>query len=226
MASGVIKRVNIDGQFDPSNAYSVLFCTGRSPIRVNREQLTFDSQPSNWNTLCDEVDTVLQKLLKPRSTVRVMSVIAMVVFLFLVFGNIGYRLLLKDVIGDYMYLGGAYFGLVFVTILVLVVMTVRIRVTMGSVFGEVLAVCDRYSVPNQVTYSLKDEYWGNCASFTSRRRFLNVIISHDPEIAASYGAGGVAAVEASSYPVNPTVTTTATSVNNTDSLFNQLASKM
>ena len=62
MSSGTIRRVEIEGQFDPSNPW-VAF-RNRQPCRVNREQLTASSDvPSNWNSFCDETDQILKQLI-------------------------------------------------------------------------------------------------------------------------------------------------------------------
>ena len=59
-----MSRVDIGGQFDPSNPY-ISFGTPK-PYKVDRDTLDPNQQPSCWIPFCNEVDEILQKLSQPR----------------------------------------------------------------------------------------------------------------------------------------------------------------
>ena len=82
-----MSRVEIEGQFDPSNPYKS--CVGKQPFQVTRqEQLHPNQQPTNWSRFCDEVDTTLQKLQKPKELYQRSSILMVLLILVCVLPNL------------------------------------------------------------------------------------------------------------------------------------------
>lgn len=175
MSSGTIRRVEIEGQFDPSNPW-VAF-RNRQPCRVHREQLTASSDvPSNWNSFCDETDQSLKQLMNPRRTYMITSVIIVIMFTLSIAVSILGRSIYSDLTNGNTMIFYIVPVVVFVIAMASIYTFVKMRAELARIFREVTDICTRYSIPNEVVYTVNEEYWGGCSQYHARRRFLNVNI--------------------------------------------------
>jgi hypothetical protein len=163
-----MSRVTIEGQFDPSNPY--VSCSAKQPFRVSREDLPFNQQPSNWDSFCDEVDRIIQKLNKPRQQYKYSSILFSVMLAGFFLPSItSQRKFAND---DDPSLFIMYMVSMVISVFMYTYLWVKINLVLKQVFSDVGQLCSQSSVPNSVTYELHDEWWGKCSKVTSRRRFL------------------------------------------------------
>ena len=177
-----MKRVDIEGQFDPSNPWKQCVAGNPEPFRVNRQQISAHEQPSNYTTFCNEVDLSLQKLAKAKALYKIVSFITFGLILIIILLNLPMRLLItEDRIRPIISFLIPLITVIFV-IGILIIFS-QIRTQMKEVFDEVSDICTKYSVPNNVSYELRDEWWGGCSKHHARRRFLmvDIIVTNDIE---------------------------------------------
>ena len=168
-----MRRVEIEGQFDPSNPWNLLCTSGNpEPFRVARQQISAHEQPSNFNAFCDEVDSSLQKLAKAKYASKISGLLIFGVIAFCVVSQIVLRV----------FVSGDGFRIAYVSIPAVIIINVififknltHIRSVLRGVFNEVADSCKKYSIPNNVTYEVHDEWWGGCSKHHTRRRFLKI----------------------------------------------------
>lgn len=183
MTAGVIRRIEIEGQFDPSNPCVAL--TMREPCRIRREQLPLDVQPPNWNDFCNDIDVLLQRMLIPRKMYLFISAITAVLFIFALFGQFAFRNFVTVWIGKeesqvFFYTVTA----VIVTVVFFIVLAYwKMRQILSHVFNDVREVGSKNEITNVVKYTVGEERWGYCSKYNSTRRFLNVnIYSHENDL--------------------------------------------
>lgn len=232
-STGTIKRVEIEGQFDPSNPW-IAFNAARTPCRIQREALSNVTNLNNWNAFCDEADQILLQLQNPKRTYFILSGLSLFMFIILVVGNFALRSVFYNDGGDqegnfilYISVGAALF--IFSAIMIMSVC--KLQNALIRIFGQIDGLCQRYSIPNVVTYSLRTEWWGGCSKAYSKRRFLNVNVyngtGNDVEQQHHHHQQQQQVVIAAESIVdNPTTGAMSNGNNNSSSLFNQLASGM
>ena len=164
-----MRRVEIEGQFDPSNPWSLFCASGNpEPFRVARQQIRAHEQPSNFNAFCDEVDISLQKLAKAKYASKISGLFVFGVIAFIVVSPIVLRVFVR---GDGF---NFFFAIIPAIIIINVLFIIMIRSALTIVFNEVADSCKKYSIPNNVTYELHDEWWGGCSKHHTRRRYLKI----------------------------------------------------
>ena len=184
MTAGIIRRIEIEGQFDPSNPW-VAFSV-RQPCRIRREQLPLDAQPPNWNDFCNDADEVLQRMLTPRKIYLFLSAITAVLFLVAIFGQFAFREFVSDMIGKEEHSDVFFYiltGFIVTVVFFMVFAFWKMRQILSLIFKDVREVCNKNQIPHVVTYYVGEERWGYCSKYNSMRRFLNVnIYSHDNDL--------------------------------------------
>merc|ERR1712038_708724 len=69
-------------------------------------------------------------------------------------------------------------ALVFVIVIFTIFSYCWMSSKLNRAFNEIKMICTRYSVPNTVSYALRDEWWGGCSKPNVRRRFLIVRVGN------------------------------------------------
>ena len=158
-----MKRVEIQNQFDPSNPW-ISFMAARGPCHVNRVQVGTVHQPSNWTEFCDEVDATLETLSKTKRLYYIASFLTLALVAVIIAGLFLFRSIIRSYI--YEFKNPAAFMIFPVIVLIFASLFTGLYCKMYSsltkTFSEVSSICLRYSVPNVVSYQLKDEWWGGC----------------------------------------------------------------
>ncbi len=225
-STGVIKRVEIFGQFDPANPW--ICNSARIPGRIQREAI---SNVTNWNQFCDEADQVLTQLKNPKRHYFILSSISLFVFIILVassfFLNFAMRSMYSEMKDSLMYLYIGYGVFVIIISIFLITSSCKLQNGLKQIFGEIDSLCQRYSIPNVVTYTLTNEWWGGCSKAYSRRWFLNVNVYNGSDVEQQqHHQQQQVVIAAETIVDNPSTGALSNDGNNSSSLFNQLASGM